>query len=243
MELLSVRNVTKAFRGLVANHNISFDVREGEIIGLIGPNGAGKSTLFNCIAGVFAPDEGEILFAGMPIQGLEAHEICRRGIARTFQIVHPFGNLTVLENVMVGTFHRHRSVRQSRSKAEEILALLGLDDKRHQRMKDLTFVEQKKVEMARAIGTEPRLLLLDEVMSGLNPSEIRDMVQVIRQVRDQGITILFIEHLMSAVMTLSDWVIVLDHGEKIAEGSPRDVIANPLVVEAYLGSGSDAVGS
>lgn len=235
MAILTLENVTKRFSGLVAVNNVSLELNEGEILGMIGPNGAGKTTLFHSICGYHVPTEGRILLNGKEIQGLKPEKICVQGISRTFQIVQPFGNLTLLENVMVGAFNQVSKYDQAEKIAAEQLAYLGMDHKMHDRMKDLTFAEQKKVEVARALATNPKILFLDEVMSGLNPTEVNDFISLIKDIRDKGITIFFIEHLMSAVMQLSDRVVVMHLGEKIAEGPPEVVTKNPLVVEAYLG--------
>lgn len=235
MPILSVKNLTKRFKGLVAVSNVSLEVHQGEILGLIGPNGAGKTTLFHSICGFHKPDEGSIRFKDEEIMGLKPEQICKKGIARTYQIVQPFGNLTILENVMVGAFNRTNQTSQARAEAIRQLELVGLADKLDVNMADLTFAEQKKVELARALATQPQLLFLDEVMSGLNPTEIAEMIDLIRQIRDTGITIVFIEHLMAAVMALSDRVIVMHHGEKIADGKPEEVTKDETVIEAYLG--------
>lgn len=235
MTLLKLNNVVKRFSGLVAVNNVSIELNEGEILGLIGPNGAGKTTLFHSICGYHMPTEGEILLNSEKIQGLKPELICKKGIARTFQIVQPFGNLTLLENVIVGAFNTVAKYDEAEKLAMEQLTYLGMAHKAHDRMKDLTFAEQKKVEVARALATKPKILFLDEVMSGLNPTEVNDFITLIKDIRNSGITIFFIEHLMSAVMQLSDRVVVMHLGEKIAEGPPEEVTKNPQVVEAYLG--------
>ncbi len=235
MPILSVKNLTKRFKGLVAVSNVSLEVHQGEILGLIGPNGAGKTTLFHSICGFHQPEEGSIQFQDESILGLKPEQICKKGIARTFQIVQPFGNLTILENVMVGAFNRMNQTGQAKAEAIQKLEMVGLANKTDVNMVDLTFAEQKKVELARALATQPQLLFLDEVMSGLNPTEVAEMIELIRTIRDTGVTIVFIEHLMAAVMTLSDRVIVMHHGEKIADGKPEEVTKDATVIEAYLG--------
>lgn len=235
MTLLKLENVVKRFSGLVAVNDVSIELKEGEILGLIGPNGAGKTTLFHSICGYHVPSEGKIIFDGKEIQKMKPELICKQGIARTFQIVQPFGNLTLLENVIVGAFNTVSKFEDAKTLAMEKLKYLKMDHKANDRMKDLTFAEQKKVEVARALATKPKILFLDEVMSGLNPTEVNEFIELIKDIRDSGVTIFFIEHLMSAVMQLSDRVVVMHLGEKIAEGPPEVVTKDPLVVTAYLG--------
>jgi branched-chain amino acid transport system ATP-binding protein len=236
MALLEVHNLVKAFGGLKANDDVSFAVGEGELLGLIGPNGAGKTTLFNCIAGMFPPTSGRILFGGEDVTALGADAMARRGLARTFQVYAAAGDLNVLENVMVGSFLRTRSQAQARNRAEEILADFGLRELKLNLVSELPVAAQKRVTMATALATAPRLLLLDEVAAGLNPSEIEDIMAGIRHIHaDLGITVMLIEHVMELVMNISERVIVLDYGKKIAEGSPRDVARNAQVIKAYLG--------
>ena len=236
MSLLDVRSVSKHFRGLRAVHEVSFDVAEGGIQGLIGPNGAGKTTTFNMIAGVYAPDTGEILFAGRAIHGLRPDEICAAGIGRTFQIVKPFAGLSVLDNVMVGAFLRTASAHESRRLAGDILERLGLAAKRDLPASSLTLPDRKRLEVARALATRPKLLLLDEVMAGLRPTECDQMVEVFRDLnRKYGTTILLIEHVMRAVMALAGRIVVLHHGVIIARGTPQEVVRDPAVLECYLG--------
>jgi branched-chain amino acid transport system ATP-binding protein len=235
MSLLSVQHVSKAFGGLRAVEAVTFDVGQGEIVGLIGPNGAGKTTLFNLISGFLRPDRGDIRFDGQSLLGLEPHQICARGLARTFQIVQPFANLTVAQNVMVGAFIHTDREAEARERALEILRFVGLLGKRSFPARSLTLAERKRLEVARALATEPRLLLLDEVMAGLNPREVQDVLGLLRDVRARGVTILVIEHVMHAIMRLCERIVVLHHGQKIAEGPPTAIARDPRVVEAYLG--------
>jgi branched-chain amino acid transport system ATP-binding protein len=234
--LLEVEGLTKSFSGLRAAQDVTFAVGEGEIVALIGPNGAGKTTCFNIIAGVYRPDAGTVRLAGARIDGRHPDQICRAGVGRTFQLVKPFAGLSVLDNVVVGALNARRSVAEARTLAEEVLELLGLAAKRRQPAASLTLPERKRLEVARALATGPRILLLDEVMAGLRPTEVDLMVQVLRDLNArQGIAILVIEHVMRAVMALSLRVIVMHHGEIIAEGTPDEVTRNPAVIECYLG--------
>jgi branched-chain amino acid transport system ATP-binding protein len=235
--LLALERVTKRFRGLLAVDNVSFTVPAGTTFAVIGPNGAGKTTLFNMIAGAMAPDGGTIIFAGKPIEGLPADAVCRRGIARTFQIVRPFPALTVEDNVTIGALlHRH-DVGAARQHAQELLGRLDLFDKRQRLASTLTLPDRKRLEVARALATGPRLLLLDEVMAGLRPTETDRMVAILRELnRETGLTILLIEHVMRAVMALASRMLVLDHGVAIAEGTPDEVVRDPAVVQSYLGA-------
>jgi branched-chain amino acid transport system ATP-binding protein len=235
--LLTVEGVSKRFRGLLAVDRVSFAVPQGAIFAVIGPNGAGKTTLFNMIAGVFAPDGGSITFGGGRIDGLPSDQICRRGIGRTFQIVRPFPALTVEDNVIVGALlHRHRAA-DARTHAQEVLRRLDLYDKRAQRASALTLPDRKRLEVARALATDPKLLLLDEVMAGLRPTETERMVTILKQLnRETGLTILLIEHVMQAVMALAARIVVLHHGAAIAEGTPEEVVRDPAVVHSYLGA-------
>jgi branched-chain amino acid transport system ATP-binding protein len=235
--LLSLTAVSKRFRGLIAVDRVSFDVAEGALFAVIGPNGAGKTTLFNMIAGATTPDDGGIVFAGEPIGGLSADAVCRRGIARTFQLVRPFPALSVEDNVVVGALLHRRSVAAARDHARELLRRLDLFDKRRQRAATLTLPDRKRLEVARALATDPRLLLLDEVMAGLRPTETDCMVATLRELnRETGVTILLIEHVMRAVMALASRVLVLDHGVAIAVGAPEAVVRDPAVVQSYLGT-------
>jgi branched-chain amino acid transport system ATP-binding protein len=237
MSMLALEAVTKRFRGLVAVENVSFTVRAGEIFAAIGPNGAGKTTLFNMIAGALAPDSGEIFFADRRISGLPPHAICRLGIARTFQIVRPFPALSVEDNVMVGALLRRNGMVQAQRRAHEVLYQLDLFEKRAQPASSLTLPDRKRLEIARALATDPKVLLLDEVMAGLRPAEANRIIEALRQLnRERGLTILMIEHVMQAVMALASRVLVLHHGRAIAEGAPADVVRDPAVIRSYLGT-------
>ena len=235
--LLEVRAVSKSFRGLRAVADASLRVDEGEVVALIGPNGAGKTTLFNLIAGALAPDAGTIRFAGREIGGLRADQVCAAGIGRTFQIVKPFADMTVLDNVMVGGFRGTSHVATARERARRALAALGMDALRSRPAASLTLPDRKKLEVARALATQPRLLLLDEVMAGLRPTETEAMVQAFKALnREQSVTILLIEHVMRAVMALAGRVYVLHHGEIIASGTPQQVTTDARVLQSYLGA-------
>ena len=234
--LLEARAISKSFRGLRAVHQASFEIPEGDINALIGPNGAGKTTIFNMIAGVYAPDAGEILFEGTPIHGLRPDQVCTAGIGRTFQIVKPFAGLSVLDNVMVGALLRAANAHDARRHARDIVDRLGLGPKRELPASSLTLPDRKRLEVARALATRPKLLLLDEVMAGLRPTECDQIVDVFRDLnRKDGTTILLIEHVMRAVMALAKHIGVLHHGEVIARGTPEQVVRDPAVLECYLG--------
>jgi len=233
--LLEVRGVTKRFGGLVANDQVSFAVGEGEIVSVIGPNGAGKSTLFNCVTGFYRPNAGNVLFRGRDITRLAAYRICKLGIARTFQIVQVITDMTVLENVMTGAFLRSARAGAAREKAEEVLRFASLHEKRDAAATSLTIEDKKRLEVSMALATQPRLLMLDESMAGLNPVELRGMIALLRRVRENGVTLVIVEHVMEAVMELSDRVVVISSGRKIVEGPPKEVVVNPQVVQAYLG--------
>jgi branched-chain amino acid transport system ATP-binding protein len=235
--LLSVEAVSKRFRGLTAVDAVSFSVAPGDIFAVIGPNGAGKTTLFNVIAGAFPPDAGTVRFAGARIDGLAPDAVCRRGIARTFQIVRPFPALTVEDNVLIGALLRRHNVGAARAHARDIIAALDLDDRRTAPAATLTLPDRKRLEVARALATDPKLLLLDEVMAGLRPTETDRMVAILRKLnRDTGIAILLIEHVMRAVTALARKVLVLHHGATIAEGTPETVTRDPAVIASYLGT-------
>lgn len=235
--LLALDHVSKRFRGLVAVDGVSFAVPEGAIFAVIGPNGAGKTTLFNLIAGAIVPDGGAISFAGEAITGLPADAVCRRGIARTFQLVRPFPALSVEDNVVIGALLRRNDVGAARERARALLRRFELFDRRRQRASSLTLPDRKRLEVVRALATEPKLLLLDEVVAGLRPTEVDRMVAVLKELnRETGLTILMIEHVMRAVMALATQVLVLDHGTPIAEGTPQAVVRDPAVVQSYLGA-------
>ncbi len=233
---LSIAGVSKRFRGLVAVDNVSCEVMRGEIFAVIGPNGAGKTTLFSTIAGALRPDEGTIAFQGERIDGLRPDEVCRRGIARTFQIVRPFPALTVEDNVIIGALLRTSDTTRAMQTAHDVMRRLDLFDKRGRIAKSLTLPDRKRLEVARALATAPQLLLLDEVMAGLRPTETDRMVAILRELNAQGLTILLIEHVMRAVMALASRVLVLHHGAQIALGTPEAVVREPAVVESYLGA-------
>jgi branched-chain amino acid transport system ATP-binding protein len=235
--ILQVSGVSKRFGGLQALTDVTFDLPQGQILGLIGPNGAGKTTLFNVINGVYAPSAGTVRFRGEAITGKPSYEVARRGLARAHQVVRPLTELTVRENVMVGAcFGReHHHLRPASRLADEALTQVGLIDRADQPSGSLNVAQKKRLEMARALAAKPYLILLDEVLAGLNPSEIAAMMATVRSIRDQGITILMIEHVMQAIMSISDRLLVLDYGTLIATGPPEEVANNPLVIEAYLG--------
>ena len=239
--MLEVRDISKSFGGLKAVDSASLDVASGEIVGLIGPNGAGKTTLFATIAGFHRPDAGAVSFEGKPITGLAPHRICAAGMVRTFQITQPFAGISVRENIMVGAYLHTADRRLAAREAEAVAALVGMRDQLDQRGADLTVAGRKRLELARALATGPRLLLLDEVMAGLNPTEIVEIVNVIKNIRASGVTILLIEHVMQAVTSLAERVYVLNQGRIIAEGTPAAIADNEMVIEAYLGHGAAKV--
>lgn len=238
--LLAVKNISKSFSGLQALLNVSLNVEPGEIVGLIGPNGSGKSTLFNVITGFLKADSGSVVFDGRDVTNLPPHRIARAGMGRTFQLVKPFLNLTVLQNLKVGCLYGSSAIRTPREAEQcsrEILSLIGLENKSNSPVCDLTIMERKWIEVGRALATRPRLLLLDEFMAGLNPTEVENGIERVKLLRDRGITIVIVEHIIKAIINCSDRVIVLNAGQKIAEGTPAEVMENPQVVAAYLGTG------
>lgn len=237
MAILEGKGVTKIFGGRKAVDNVDFHVDEGEIFGLIGPNGAGKTTLFNLISGAIPLDGGEIIYQGKVISGLKPHKICHLGIGRTFQTAKNFPDLTVRENVLMGaTFGKpKRSDRQAEEITDEILALVGMESFADRHLQDVTLAYQKRVEVARAMATQPKLLMLDEMMAGLNPTEVSEAMELVRKIRDGGVTIVMIEHVMKAIMNMCDRILVLNHGEWTAEGTPEEIAVNPTVIEVYLG--------
>ncbi|SDP67472.1 ABC transporter ATP-binding protein [Desulforhopalus singaporensis] len=235
MKILEVRGLTKRFGGLIAVNNLDLDLGAGEILGLIGPNGAGKSTAFNCIAGVHPPTSGTITFDNKVSNTKKPWNLCREGLARTFQIVKPFASQTVLYNVMVGAFINTDRRDEAEERALKVLSSLRFDDKKDVKAGTLTIADRKRLEIARALATEPKLLLLDEVMAGLRPGEVDEMVEIIKNLSRTGVTIFVIEHIMRAIMALSDRIIVIQFGKKIAEGTPEEIASNENVIKAYLG--------
>jgi branched-chain amino acid transport system ATP-binding protein len=233
--VLTLEGVTKRFGGLTAVRAVNLEVRAGDLLGIIGPNGAGKTTLFNVIAGYYHADEGRVIFEGRDVTGLPAHAISRLGLTRTFQIMKPFGNLSVADNVMIGALTRLSSTREARHEAERVIALCGLGPHAAARARALPVGLRKRLEVARALATRPRLLLLDEVMSGLNPAELAGIVELVRRVHAEGVTLIVIEHVMAAMMRLARRIVMLHHGEKIAEGTPEEIARDRRVIDAYLG--------
>ncbi len=235
MALLEVTGITKRFGGLVAVDDLSLSLDKGQILGLIGPNGAGKTTAFNMISGFYKPDEGEIYFDGKKINGLRPDQVCKLGLARTFQIVKPFPQLSVRDNVMVGAYNRTNSRRESRQKAEEIIDFLGMSDISDMTAGSLSVAYRKRLEIAKVLATDPKIILLDEAMAGLRPTETDHMIDLVRQVSNQGIALLLVEHVMRVIMSLAERIVVIHHGEKIAEGEPKEIVQDKAVIDAYLG--------
>jgi branched-chain amino acid transport system ATP-binding protein len=233
--LLEVREVSRFFGGLAALSDVSFSLHKGEILGLIGPNGAGKTTMFNCVNGFYPPSRGEVLFRGERISGLKPHQVCQRGMARTFQVVRPLQRMSTLDNVVASAFLRARTRRAALEKAEEVLRFTNLWEVRDMLSKGLPLGLRKRLEIARALATGPELLLLDEACAGLNPAELDESIRIIRKIKERGITIMIIEHHMKVIMSISDRIVVLTYGQKLAEGTPDEISRNPQVIEAYLG--------
>ncbi len=233
--LLEIRKVTKFFGGLAAINNVSFGINKGEILGLIGPNGAGKTTIFNVVNGFYSPTKGEVYFKDKKISGLKPHQVCKLGIARTFQVVKPLQRMSVFDNVIASAFLRAKNKTQAEEIAMDAISFAGLYDDRDVISKGLPLGKRKKLEIARALATQPELLLLDESFAGLNPAELDESIGIIKKIKEKGITIMIIEHHMKVIMSISDRIVVLNYGEKIAEGTPQEIGKNPLAVEAYLG--------
>jgi branched-chain amino acid transport system ATP-binding protein len=235
MLFLTLENVSKSFGGLNAVSNLSLEIQQGEVVGLIGPNGAGKTTVFNLITGVYPPDAGRIVFDGYSLVGLRPYKIARLRLSRTFQIVKPFGDLSVLQNVMIGAFQQTRNRKEARERACNILEFMNLTRLMNARADSLTLSARKQLEIARTLVTGPRMLLLDESMSGMTPAELNTMIELVKKINDKGVTLLIIEHIMKVIMSITDRIIVLDYGKKIADGKPEEISRNQEVIAAYLG--------
>jgi len=235
MALLEVNGIIKRFGGLVAVDDLSLSLDKGQILGLIGPNGAGKTTAFNMISGFYKPDEGEVYFEGKKLNGLRPDQICKLGLSRTFQVVKPFPQLSVRDNVMVGAYNRTNKRMQARHKALEIIEFLGMQDLSEATAGSLSVAYRKRLEVAKALATDPKIILLDEAMAGLRPTETDEMIELVRQISQRGIALLLVEHVMRVIMSLADRIVVIHHGEKIAEGEPKQIVKNKAVIDAYLG--------
>ena len=235
MTILRVENITKRFGGLVAVHDLSLSVESGEILGLIGPNGAGKTTAFNMISGYYRPDEGRVIFDGQDVTGRRPDQICKLGLARTFQVVKPFPHLTVLENVIVGAYNHTNDKKAARQKAQDVIEFLGMTNMSTQVAGSLPVASRKRLEIAKALATEPKMILLDEAMAGLRPTETDVIIELVRQISKQNIALLLVEHVIRVIMSLADRIVVLHHGELIAQGEPRQVVRDKAVIDAYLG--------
>lgn len=235
MTLLEVNHITKRFGGLVAVDDLSLSVNKGEILGMIGPNGAGKTTAFNMISGYYKPDEGQVLFDNKDITGKRPDQVCKLGLARTFQVVKPFPELSVLDNVIVGAYNRTSDKQQAQQDALEILDFLGMSDMTGNLAGGLSVAGRKRLEIAKVLATKPKMILLDEAMAGLRPKETDDIIELVRQISQQGIALLLVEHVMKVIMSLADRIVVIHHGEKIAEGKPEQVVQDKAVIDAYLG--------
>jgi branched-chain amino acid transport system ATP-binding protein len=238
--IAEVKNISKHFGGLTALHDISFTLDSGEILGIIGPNGAGKTTLLNVMSGFYSPDEGDVSFKGERLTGLGAHRFCRKGISRTFQTAKPFGEMTTLDNVAVGAFLHARTREEAQEIAAEAIGMVGLEKRKYTIGYDLTIVDRRRLELARCLATRPEMVLLDEVIAGCTPKEMEEMIALLRLLNESGITLVMVEHVMKAVMTLCKRIIVLDFGEMIAQGTPDEIGSDERVIEAYLGARYDA---
>ena len=235
MALLEVKGITKQFGGLVAVNKLSLALEGGEVLGLIGPNGAGKTTAFNIISGCYTPDEGEVIFDGKKITNLRSDQICKLGLTRTFQVVKPFPQLNVLANVMVGAYNRTNKRQEAHDISMDILDFLNMADIHSMTAGSLSVAHRKRLEVAKALATNPKVILLDEAMAGLRPTETDEMIELIRQISERGIGLLLVEHVMKVIMSLADQIVVIHHGEKLAEGTPKEIVNNKVVIDAYLG--------